>query len=236
MFNTIHKKYTIVLICCFAVCICHAQKIELRGNLYSGWFSFRGDASTKLSRVHVTDVGYHNPTSYGRKSDFSWALEFQAQRISRRGHLFGAGVSLENLTSKAGIDSIQGDMPGAAPASGKVTIANTFLTLNPYIGQRFGSKNFVFEIQAGVDCAVSIQVIERAIITTDGYRDIKLTKKNHPLDLRPRIQFNAYYNQVGLLAGYSSGTQNLYDYDNPNYMHKKAYARFLRLGISYKLN
>ena len=56
----------------------------MRANAYSGLFFFRGSGSTATSNPLISDVGYFNPMPYGRKSDFSYALELQAKLTSQK--------------------------------------------------------------------------------------------------------------------------------------------------------
>ena len=237
MTNTVlFKTLFILLSLCSAGSYCFAQKTELRLNAYSGVFFFRGNGSTTYSTVHVSDdIGYFNPMPYGRKSSFSYAFEFQVQRVTKQKHLFGMGISFERLKSRAVVDSTSYTFVGYQQGSGHVTLANTFMTLNPYIGQRFIANKFTFDIMAGIDFAISTKVHEEAKVTSDNDATYNKSKSNYPVDFRPRLQINASYNRIGILAGYSIGLRNLYSYPNPFFSDKKAYSNFLRLGMSYRL-
>lgn len=227
---------------CFVVNCCYSQKSELRANAYSGFFFFRGSGSASVTNIGTSgpadEPGLFNSYPYGRKSGFSYAFELQAQRLTRRRHLVGAGISFENVKSSLNIDSI-GTQMGRIDVDGTAVLSNHFITVNPYIGQRLIATTFTLDVLAGADISFSAKVYEEANVTTGEQNKYTYNKthKTYPADLRPRIQLNAYYKRIGLLAGYSFGTQNLHfrkehGYD---YLNRKAYTNFLRFGLSYKL-
>lgn len=223
---------------CLITNYCYGQKTELRLNAYSGLFAFRGSGSTSVTTISnsgpADEPGYYNAYPYGRKSDFSYAFEIQVQRVTSRQHLFGAGISFENLKSSLNIDSIWTQI-GRVDVDGTAVLSNHFITVNPYIGQRFVIKGVTFDVQAGIDVAASIKVYEEAKIEVDKKYTYSKTHKNYPVDIRTRIQINAYYKQVGLLAGYAVGIENLYKNAGYDYLNRKAYSNFLRFGLSYRL-
>lgn len=151
------------------------------------YFPSRGNGSTSTTTVNVSDnIGYYNPTSYGRKSGFSYCFELQAQRVTKLKYLFGFGVSYGNLKSKAIVDSFYDDI-GKRPAAGKVLMANTFITVNPYIGQRFVVGNITFDALIGIDWSFSTKVCEEAKVISFN-QVYRLQKADFPIDIRPMIQ------------------------------------------------
>ncbi|HVG14450.1 MAG TPA: hypothetical protein VM935_05800 [Chitinophagaceae bacterium] len=206
----------------------------MKTNVYSGLFFFRGSAAKASSKISSGDMGYFNPTSYGRNSGFSFSGELQAERITRSNNIYGFGVAYENGKSKAAIDSLYSDR-GREKAGGKVVLANTSFLVNPFIGHRFKAGKLQIDALLGFDWTVSIDVREMAKLTSPFEQTYKIKKANHPMDLRPRVQFNVFYHRIGFLTGYSIGTENLYFYDNPFYWNKKAYAHFWRAGLGYQL-
>jgi hypothetical protein len=144
------------------------------------------------------------------------------------------GVAYENGKSKAAIDSLYNDL-GREKAGGKVILANTSVVVNPFIGHRFTAGKIKIDALAGFDWTISVRVREKAKLTSPFKHTYKIKKGNHPMDLRPRVQLNLFYQRVGFLAAYSIGTENLYFYDNPFYRNKKGYAHFWRAGFGYQL-
>lgn len=226
----------LLLLLSFAIAhLAHTQKTELRANAYSGLFFFRGSGSTSHSTVFVgDDLGYFNPMPFGRKSDFSYSLELQIQKVTRQNHLYGIGISFERLTSRSRIDSTNFPFQGTRPADGKVNLTSDFITLNPFIGQRILSRKVILDLQLGVDFSFSTRVYDQAKITSGNKGNYGVIKDEHPIDIRPRLQLGMYRNKLGLLLGYSMGTTNLYRYGNPSY-DRRVYANYLRVGISYQL-
>src|SRR5689334_13480530 len=102
--NFLYRTLCLLLVC-FIASPSIAQKTELRVNAYSGLFYFRGDAATDMSTIYITDMGYYSATTYGRKSDFSYAFELQLQRVTVGNHFYGAGLGFEHLQSRAEVDS-----------------------------------------------------------------------------------------------------------------------------------
>ena len=221
----------------------YAQKTEIKLNAYSGLFSYRGNGTSSTTTANSNDTfTYWNWQPFGRKSAFSYVFEMQVQRATRKHHLYGLGVSWEELKSLTRIDSVRGDIPRTIPIKGKINIANSSLTFNPYIGQRFVTGKWNFDVLAGIDLSICTKLQEAVYYfspTESKYtRYYKGYRRKQFGDIRPRIQFNAAYNQFGIAAGYSIGLQDMYRTEGDYYyrgIKLKAYSNFLRLGINYKL-
>lgn len=224
---------------CFVALCCYSQKTELRANAYSGLFSFRSSGAASAANISIVGPadgpGLFTAYPYGKKSGFSYAFELQAQRVTAQRHLFGAGVGFEKLQSKVGFDSVSTQV-GIKSTKGNIRLTNEFVTFNPYIGHRFALKKILFDVTAGADIAFSTKVYSKAKINFEKESTFSNTYKKHPVDVRPRVQLNMYYKRMGLLAGYSIGTEDVYKNTGYDYLNKKAFANFLRLGISYRLN
>jgi hypothetical protein len=242
--SNIHMNHSIqfrtlisTLILSLCVTLCFGQKLEIRPAVYSGVFFFRGSGATSTSTIRGNDVvPYYNATSYGKESDFSYAVELQGQWVTKQNHVFGLGIAYEHLATKSTVDSVYGDLPHGSPASGTVTLTNTYFTVSPFLGHRFSAGPVSFDALVGIDFAFNLNAREEAKLSSPIAATYELEKDFHPNDLRLRIQVNTYYKRMGLDLGYSLGTRNLYFYDNPAYQHKTAYANFIRVGLSYRIN
>jgi hypothetical protein len=216
----------------------YAQGTEIRINAYSGLFSFQGEGANSTSRIIFNP--YTSPSIYtfnphGKKSQSAYSIEAQVQRVTNNATIYGAGLSFERLSSRIEIDtfSVHGFIYTEQPAAGKTYLTNSFLTLNPYLGHRYTYRNISFDFVAGIDLAFclkskeegSARVSDELVLTTDHEIDKPL------IDFRPRIQVNTQYKNVGFLVGYSLGLTGYRVVDSP-----KAFSRFLRLGLSYKVN
>jgi hypothetical protein len=230
-FSTLRKTLALIALCLIGSFL-FGQRTEIRVNAFSGIFSFFGSGSTSAS------TGYLNPYGlYGRRPGFSYSFELQVQQVTKQKHLFGLGISLEKLRSKAkttlyATDIITGQIP-MPPETGATTLTNTFITLNPFIGQRFLSKVITMDALLGLDLAYSLKSFVVIKMFTSGRNDSYSFAHNEitpSVDVRPRVQINANYKNFGLLVGYSLGLTNY-----QTKLDSKAYAKFFRIGISYKL-
>ena len=138
----------------------YGQKTEINLNAYSGLFSFRGAGAASnswiISYPFISPPTQYTINPYGRKSQFSYALEFQGQRITKRKNIYGLGISFEALTSKVNIYKvgISGDPAYLEyTATGKTKLKNTFVTLNPFVGHRFLYHKMTFDLLTGFDLA-----------------------------------------------------------------------------------
>lgn len=233
------------LICLISVCA-YAQKTEFTVNAYSGLFSFRGKGSVTTTRFSgyyyspYNSYQIYNP--HGKKSAFSYSIEGAISRNTKQNLLYGIAVAYEVLSSAVNIDSAvyYGDFAiNEYDAAGSSKLRNTFLNINPFFGKRFIKNKFRFDISAGFDLAFCLRSHEKGQATTNPpYNEIINTNRDitrPDFDFRPRLQFKASYNKIGILFGYSLGLTNYHfqkDYPSDN---TKAYTRFFRLGVSYTI-
>lgn len=235
--NKLKKIFFIVVILFASVQFSYAQKTEINLNAYSGLFSFHGNGSTSNTRFNFnpyTTPDKYTSNVYGRKSNFSYAFEIQGQHVTKRKNIIGSAISFEALTSKVNIDTVteNGFIYSKHPGSGKTTLRNTFITLNPFVGHRYLYRKVTFDLLAGIDFAFCLKSKEagKASINGKDYTKAENDKTKPSIDLRPRVQIKTEINKFGFLAGYSLGLTN---YQTENNL--KASTRFLRLGLSYQL-
>lgn len=234
-----NKLFFPAIVLLLATQFSYGQKTALFFNAYSGLFSFRGDGATTTSWIN--ENVYASPTPftsnpYGKKGEFSWALEVQGQRVTKNNNIYGLGIGFETLTSKVNIDTItqNGIIYYQYPADGKATLKNSFLTLNPFVGHQFSFRKIKVDLLAGVDGAFCLKSKDagRATTTKDYvYAVTAGSNRTKPfIDWRPRVQIKTQVAKFGLLAGYSLGLTNYKPQNN-----LKAYTSFLRLGLSCQL-
>lgn len=236
--NKLNKIIFIAVTLFASVQFSYAQKTEINFNAYSGLFSFRGNGSASNSFIisyPFTSSTIYTIDPFGKRSAFSYALEFQGQRLSKRNNIYGLGISFEQLTSTVNIYKIgvSGDPAYLEyPANGKTKLKNTFITLNPFVGHRYSYRKVTFDLLAGCDLAFCLKSKEAGKASTNN-KDFVMAendKAKPSIDFRPRVQIKMEINKVGFLAGYSLGLTN---YQTENNL--KAWTRFLRLGLSYQL-
>lgn len=235
--NNLYKIASVVVILFSYVEICQAQKTEINFNAYSGLFSFGGNGSASNSGISYPFTSTTNYTTnpFGRRSGFSYELEFQGQKLSKNKNIYGLGISVEQLNSRVKISKIiisQEPAYLAYSANGETKLKNTFITLNPFVGHRYSYRKMTFDLLAGFDLAFCLKSKETGKASTNNKDFVKAENdKTKPLtDFRPRIQIKMEINKLGFLAGYSLGLTN---YQTENNL--KAFTRFLRLGLSYQL-
>jgi hypothetical protein len=216
--------------------VSYGQKTEISFNAYTAFFGFHGNGTTSTSYI-TADQAAPEPNSftsnvYGKDGSFSYSLELQAQRITKRKMIYGVGVAFEQLNSKVNIDSVRLIVYGSQyPLTGNTFLKNSFITLNPYIGRRFIVNKISLDFLLGTDIAFCQKSQEDS--KTKLYNDPNhfTNPKDKPsVDFRPRVQVKAEYKNFGLLLGYSLG---LTDYKKES--ETEAYSNLVRLGISYRL-
>jgi hypothetical protein len=226
------------LLCLIGLCT-YGQKTELNFNAYTAFFGFHGNGTTTTSYINSNEMA--NPVDstfnvYGKNGSFSYSLELQGQRITKHKLIYGLGIAFEQLNSKVSIDSVRKIIFGKQYAlSGKTSLKNSYLTLNPFLGRRFMINKITLDFLFGVDIAFCEKSEEDSKTKfVDNPRGdpaiFKNTKTKPSVDYRPRVQMKAEYKKIGLLLGYSLG---LTDYKQQS--STEAYSNLLRLGISYRL-
>jgi len=237
--NKLNRHFLIVITLLVSVQFSYGQKTEINFNVYSGLFSFRGDGATSNSTIIsyplLTTPTTYTINPYGKRSEFSYALELQGQRISRRKNIWGLGISFEALTCKVNIYKIgvSGDPAYLEyAANGETKLKNTFVTLNPFAGHRYLYRKITLDLLSGLDLAFCLKSKEvgNATANNKDYVTAENTKTKPSIDFRPRIQLKTQINKFGFLAGYSLGLTNYQSLNNV-----KAYNSFLRLGLSFQL-
>lgn len=233
----INKLYFIAITLFVSTQLSYAQKIEINFNANSGLFSFRGVGSSSTSWINFnpyTTPNTYTSNPYGKKIGFSYALEFQGQRVTKIKNIYGVGISFEKLSSKVHIDTVtqNGFIYWQYSADGKTSLKSTFVTLNPYVGHRYFYRKIRFDLLAGVDLAFCLNSKEMgsATASNESYVTVENNKTKPSIDFRPRIQIKTQINKFGFLAGYSLGLTNYQTQKNP-----KTYSSFLRLGLCYQL-
>ncbi len=236
---TPNKLFFIVIIFLGSVQFSFAQKTEINFNAYSGLFSFRGDGATSNSWI-ISYPFINIPTKYtidpyGKKSGFSYSLEFQGQRLTKGENIYGLGISFEEVTSRVNIYKVgvSGDPAYLEySANGETKLKNIFVTLNSFVGHRFSYHKMTFDLLAGSDLAFCLSSKEKGSATTNNKDNftVENNKAKPSIDLRPRIQLKTQIKKLGFLVGYSFGLTNYQTQNNP-----KTYSSFLRLGLSCQL-
>ena len=214
---------------CLFASFAFGQKTEVKLNAYGGSSYFRGSAAKSAA------IGYYESYGlYGRTPGFAYSFEVQAQRVTRQKHLFGAGIAFEELRNNCDMlypstSYIDQALP-PSPGRGAAIFTNSFINLNPYIGQRLFSKTITLDATVGFDVAFNVK--SNNFLKTTTSHEVLFTPDivNVPtVDIRPRLQLSAGYRHINVLAAYSLGLTNY-----ENWFTTKAYLNFLRVGAGYR--
>ena len=229
------------LFCCSAILInaAHAQKTEFSGNLNSGFFTFRGISTEKVSGFNTYSnkpaEGYTN-NPYSSNLGAAYGLSAQVQRVTRKHLIVGANLGFEVLKSNMEINSIYDARGNALAATGHSSITYHFVNLYPFAGYRFTLDCLQFDLLGGFDIAKPIKAHEKG--TATDYAGNKFTSSlDRPLDaldVRGRLQVNAFYKKAGLSLSFAEGITNYKEgwIGGTNLV----FSRLYRIGLIYKIN
>ncbi|MCO4294748.1 outer membrane beta-barrel protein [Solitalea sp. MAHUQ-68] len=218
-----------LLIVCFTLISFRtaAQQTEYSLHLGSGLFSFGGESAQNTSFINQNYT--NNP--YGTKSGFSYSICAQIQRATKWNFIYGLQAGYESLSSKIMINDVYLD-DMIFSVNEQTILTNQFININPFLGYRF-KLGIPLDLTAGADYGLGISSKERAEtfspdVTVDNERKIP------GLDFRLRFGLATYYKKVGFNVGYSYGLTN-YTAEMIG-ANRENYSRFIRFGISYKIN
>ena len=234
IYPAIRKTLTNIIFFCFLGLSTYAQKTEINFNTYTTFFGFHGNGTTTESYINSNQMTQVDSTFnvYGKDGSFSYAIELQSQRITKRKMIYGIGIAFEKLNSKVNLDSVRQIVYGRQDVlSGKTFLRNSYITLNPFLGRRFIYSKMTLDFLLGLDVAFCEKSEEdvRAVFYNNSHR-VSNIKTRPDIDYRPRVQMEGRYKRFGVLVGYSLGLTNYKQQSN-----MKAYSSLFRLGIGYVL-
>jgi hypothetical protein len=218
------------------------QKTEFNFNVYSGFFSYKGNGSAGSSTINY---GIYTPTPYtsnvyGNKSSFPISFEVQVIKNTKSNFLYGLGLSYDLLKSKIQINKVQfspevvvANQSYFYDAEGNTKLKNIYFNINPFIGKRFLKNKMTLDLLVGFDFGICLKSMEEGhatISSTKAEVHSNVSKPYPSIDFRPRIQFKAGYKRTRIMIGYSLGFTNY-----QSLMTSKAYTGFLRFGFCYRV-
>lgn len=218
----------------------YGQSTEFSAHLNSGLTSFGGESATESSFIIVSDVGLegnytNNP--YGRKKKLSYGLSLMVQRITRYKLIFGLQSGYEVLRSQVSIDDVAGDFPNPpSSVSGQTIFKNGFIILYPNFGRRFVYNDLDIDLTVGSEFGFNVVSEEKGKSKTNNNTVIRTDRERSHAnpDVRLRSSLSAYYKSWGISTGYSYGLLN-YSRDLIG-DNRERFSRFIRFGITYRLN
>lgn len=227
-------KYFLTLFLLSISLLLKAQQLEIRANVNSGFYSYRGNGAESVSRVNGTTYT-NNP--YGSKGGLSYGLSLNARKVTKSNFIFGADLGYEMLRSKVKLEyfDVIGDI--ASDFRGRTYLNTSFINLFPYLGVRFNVNEQAFDLMGGLDIGYVLSSREKgdakSIDNAQFHIETSRDRKDINTDLRPRIQLSTEFDKIGLYVGYSHGLSNYRA--NLTGLNADAYSRMWRVGISYRL-
>lgn len=214
-----------------------AQKLELRGQINSGFYSYRGASAVSTSQIN--DATYTN-NPYGRKPAISYGASFNIKKVTSASIIYGGDIGYEILRSKVSLDyqdPLGGDI--VWQFTGRTFLRNGFVNIFPFIGKRLKVGSQLVDITIGSDIGILTSSKEKGKATATQQQSIVIKtsmdrNKNLSTDIRPRIQVSTDFDKIGIYAGYSYGLSNYYK-GYIGLKNNQVYSRMLRLGISYRI-
>lgn len=218
----------------------YGQSVEYSAHVNSGLFSFAGQSATENSSIIVNDNGsVNNYTNnpFGSKNTISYGIAGQILRVASGDIVFGLQSGFELLRSSVKITAVSTSMPAdmPIPASGSTILKNSFINVHPLVGYRVSIENIDIDVTVGPEVAFLLNSKEKGEADLDGSgtvtTDLERTEAGN--DYRLRSSLDVHYKQWGLSIGYSHGLRN---YKGSTLgTSNRAYSRYIRIGISYKL-
>ena len=225
-----------MLICFLFPIKTHAQTLEIRGEINSGFYSYRGASANSISRIN--DAKYTNGP-YGKKGAISYGASVNLKRVTRANFFFGGDIGYAMLRSKVNLDfddALGGDILWSF--QGRTFLNNGYINVYPFIGQRISIGTQTVDISIGSDIGFLVSSKEKAKATaTQGGITLKTDVKRDKLltaDIRPRVQLSTDFDKIGIYIGYSYGMSNYYK-NMIGMKDNKVYSRMVRLGLSYRI-
>lgn len=216
----------------------YGQSIEFSAHLNSGLFSFAGETATESSFIIVDDVGgsesnyTNNP--FGSNNAVSYGLAGQFLRVTSGDVVFGLQTGFELLRSSVQINSVNTPFT-SSPASGNTILRHSFINVHPKVGYRSSIQDFNIDITVGPEVGFLLGSKEFGKAGLDNGNTVKTETERTVSgnDYRLRSSLSVNHKKWGLSIGYSHGLRN---YKGSTLgTSNRAYSRFIRFGISYKL-
>jgi hypothetical protein len=165
----------------------------------------------------------------------SYGLAGQVQRIGKKAGIWGVQAGYEVLRSRVQVTNFfgRGSDVGVS-VDGHTALANHFVNLHPYLGNRFSFKAFNLDLSAGPEVGWLHRSHEKGEAEGSGISAQTDLNRSHPdVDVRARVNLAASYKRTSLLVGYSYGlTSYRKNFDGGS---NDLYLQVFRLGLAYRI-
>jgi hypothetical protein len=219
----------------------NAQNTEFSLQLSSGLYRYGGKSAATNSYLFVSDLAPHYNVNapFGKKSDLSYGIGMQAQRVTRKHFLWGFRTGYDKLSASTRIEnytSMAGNLVVTEITNGKAKLNTHVIRANPYFGYRLNLKQVRLDLTTGLNVGYILK--SSNYVTYDNQNNVfdkksDYTKVNTKFDFGPMAGLAVSYKRVAISAEYIHGMinyQRMMDGANP-----EVYSRYLRFGIGYRL-
>jgi hypothetical protein len=234
------KNILLLLVLQLPFLICYGQKTEVSVQVSSGFSFYGGKSATSTPSVYVSDVGppfFYANSPFSKKSDFPYGVAIQVQHVSEKNFFLGVRIGYDRFSTKSSFDGYIAMSPGKVLVeNGRITLQNDMVQANPYLGYRLPAKNIRLDVLAGVNAGA---ILKRTyMVSFDGKPDFFDSEANsYPIDTKidfgPTVGLAAEYKRTGIQISYCHGLVNYMD--NAYFSAARAYSRYVRLGMSYRI-
>ena len=221
---------------CLVAASC-AQQTTYSAGVNSGWFSISSkDASGSASIIASPTIRSQMMGPAKSSPGFSYEVNGRIQRNTRARFIYGAELAYQSLRSGVDINYITPFLYSSAlmQAGGKVKMNSSFIAVSPYAGFSVLDKKIKMDLTSGLEFAACIKRSEeihaQQLGTGESYHAVNTLDNN--IDYRLRVQLVTSYQKMGITAGYAHGLKNYYHKNDP----LTGYSRFIRVGLTYRIN
>ncbi|MDF7813339.1 hypothetical protein [Hymenobacter sp. YC55] len=227
-----------------------AQHTEYSGRADFGLFRFSGQGAASVSTVsYYNDYLSTGPNgfasnSYGRKVGTGFTVGGRMQHVGPHNGLLALDIGYDRMRSRAAVNQVDySSSPFSSfrswyPADGTIAIITQNLTAFLGAGHRFQVRTVNLDLLAGPEAAYVFGVRQKGSGSFE-YNNGTTWKINRSEvirrrgDVRLHAEVTAWYEKIGVTAGYSYGLINYANGLDGSY--EEAYSRLLRLGLTYRV-
>lgn len=234
------KKTLLLLLLQLPLLICYGQKTEVSVQVSSGFSFYGGKSATSTPSVNGNDVGFpsfYANSPFSKKSNFPYGVAVQVQHVSEKNFCLGVRIGYDRFSTKSSFDGyLAMSASRILVENSRITLQNNMVQANPYLGYRLLAKNIRLDVLAGVTMGVILK--SSYAVSFDKKPDFFYSEAgNYPIDTKidfgPTAGVAAEYQRTGIQVSYCHGLVNYMD--NANFSAARAYSRYLRLGVSYRI-
>ncbi|UOG74050.1 hypothetical protein MTX78_18240 [Hymenobacter tibetensis] len=227
-----------------------AQHTEYNGRAGLGLFRFSGQGAASVSTIsYYNDYLSTGPNgfasnSYGREVGTGFMVGGRMQHVGSHNGLFALDIGYDRMRSQAAVNQVDyssslfSSFRSWYPADGTIAIITQNLTAFLGAGHRFQVGTVNLDLLAGPEAAYVFGVKQKGSGSFE-YNNGTSWKINQSEvirsrgDVRLHAEVTAWYEKIGVTAGYSYG---LINYQGGLYGSDAAvYSRTLRLGMTYRV-